>query len=74
VPSATNDLVVDLFGYNAFEPAPGPGQTVRSISENSGYASTRMSAKPGAAGFTTMSWSLSDAAEISLIGVAVKGP
>jgi len=73
VPSTASDLVVDLLGYYAFEPVPGPGQTVLVVSENSGHASTVMSAKPGAASSTTMSWSLSDLTQISLIGVAVKG-
>jgi PKD repeat protein len=73
VVTAANDLVVDLLGYYAFEPNPGSGQAVLIVSENSGYASVRMSAKPGGAGSTSMSWSMSDFTEISLIGVAVKG-
>jgi glucose/arabinose dehydrogenase len=73
VPSAANDLVVDLLGYYAFEPVPGPGQAVLSVSENPGYASARISAKPAGAGSTFVSWSLSDFTEVSLIGVAVKG-
>jgi hypothetical protein len=73
VPSTTSDLVVDLLGYFAFEPVPGPGQTVVLTSENSGHSSTQMSTKPGAAGATTMSWSVSDPTQISLIGVTVKG-
>lgn len=73
VPSTANDLVVDLLGYYAFEPSPGPGQVLLIVSENSGNASVRMSAKPGGAGTTFMSWTMSDFTEISLIGVAVKG-
>jgi len=73
VPGAAGDLVADLLGYYAFEPEPGAGQTVRIISENSGYASSRMSTKPGAAGSTAMSWSMSDATEISHIAVTIKG-
>jgi hypothetical protein len=72
-PSATNDLVVDLLGYYAFEPTEGIGQTVRLMAENPGNASLRLSTKPGAANATTMSWSMSDATEISQIGVAIKG-
>lgn len=72
VPSATNDLVVDLLGYYAFDPTEGNDQIVRIISENSGNASIRMSTKPGAAN-ATMSWSMSASTEISQIAVAVKG-
>jgi len=73
VTSTANDLVVDLLGYYSFDPLPGTGQTERIVSLNEGNASNRMSTKRGAAGSTIMSWSLGDATEISLIGVAVKG-
>jgi glucose/arabinose dehydrogenase len=73
VPGGTNDLIVDLLGYYAFEPTVGVGQTVRLIAENPGNASLRLSTKPGAANATPMSWSMSDATEISQIGVAIKG-
>jgi hypothetical protein len=73
VPSTGNDLIVDLLGYYAFDPLPGAGQSERIVSLNSGYASNRMSTRPGAASSTIMSWTMSDATEISLIAVAVKG-
>ena len=73
VPSTTSDLVVDLLGYYAFDPTLGAGQTQRIISDNPGNASTRMSTKPGAAGSTLMSWSMSAATEISHIAVTIKG-
>ena len=65
--------MVDLFGYYAFDPAAGPGQSERIISNNNGNASNRMSTKPGAAALTTMAWSISDNTECVLIGMAVKG-
>jgi glucose/arabinose dehydrogenase len=73
VPSAGNDLVVDLLGYYSFDPTPGVGQTQRVVSLNSGFASSRISTKPGGDGATIMSWSVDEATEISLIAVAVKG-
>jgi hypothetical protein len=73
VPSTGNDLVVDVLGFYAFDPLPGAEQNERIVSLNSGNASNRMSTKPGAAGSTSMSWTVSDATEISLIAVAVKG-
>lgn len=73
VPATANDLVLDLFGYYAFDPAAGPGQSERIFSNNNGNASNRMSTKPGAAALTTMTWSISDNTECALIGVAVKG-
>jgi glucose/arabinose dehydrogenase len=73
VPSTGNDLVVDLLGYYAFDPLPGAGQSERIVALNSGYASNRMSTRAGAASSTIMSWTMSDATEISLIAVAVKG-
>lgn len=73
VPSVPADLVVDLLGYYAFEPMPAPGQTERASSLNPENASVRISTKPaGASTATTMSWSASDTAQISLIGVALK--
>jgi hypothetical protein len=71
--STTNDLLVDLLGYYALEPAPGVGQIERVVSDNPGYASTRMSTKPGTAGSTFMSWSLSDITEVSQIAITIKG-
>jgi hypothetical protein len=73
VPATDNDLVVDVLGYYSFDPLPGIGQTERIVSLNSGYASTRMSTKPGTASSTSMSWSVNNATEVSLIAVAVKG-
>jgi PKD repeat protein len=73
VSSTTNDLVVDVLGYYALEPTPDAGQIERAVSDNLGYASTRMSTKPGAAGSTFMSWSLSDITEVSQIAVTIKG-
>jgi glucose/arabinose dehydrogenase/PKD repeat protein len=73
VPSTANDLVVDLLGYYSFDPLAGAGQTERIVSLNYGNASNRMSTRPGAAGTTSMSWSLGDATELSLIGVAING-
>lgn len=73
VPSAPADLAVDLLGYYAFEPVPGPGQIERASSLNPENVSVRTSTKPsGASATTSMSWSVSDAAQISLIGIAVK--
>ena len=73
VPSTANDLVVDVLGFYSFDPSPGAGQTERILSFNEGNASNRMSTRPGVAGVTGMSWSMGDATEVSLIGVAVKG-
>ena len=73
VSSTTSDLVVDVLGYYAFGPTQGAGQTQRIVSDNPGNASSRMSTKPGAASSTLMSWSMSDATEISLIAVTIKG-
>ena len=74
VPSTANDLVVDLLAFYAFEYTPGNGQTERIVSDNNGSASSRMSTKSGAAGSTTMSWTVTslDPTETSQIGVAVK--
>ena len=73
VSSTTTDLVVDVLGYNAFEPSPAAGQMERVVSDNPGHASTRMSTKPGAAGSTTMAWSLSDITEVSQIAITIQG-
>jgi glucose/arabinose dehydrogenase/PKD repeat protein len=73
VSSTANDLVVDLLGYYALEPMPDVGQIERVVSDNPGFASTRMSTKSGAAGSTFMSWSLSDITEVSQIAITIKG-
>ena len=72
VPSSTQDLVVDLLGYYAFDPTPGTGQSLQLTSHNFGYASMCLSTKPGTAISTTMSWSISGTTEISQLGIAIK--
>ena len=72
VPSTSADLITDFFGYYAFEPAPGPGQTERATSINPDHAKVRVTTKPATAPTTPMSWTVSESAQISLIGVAVK--
>ena len=72
IPSSTQDLVVDLLGYYAFDPTPGAGQSLRLTSDNPGYASMCISTKPGTANSTAMSWSISGTTEISQLGIAIK--
>lgn len=72
VPSTAGDLVTDFFGYYAFEPTPGPGQTERATSINPDHAKLRITTKPSTPPATPMSWSATESAQISLIGVAVK--
>lgn len=72
VPSAPADLVADVLGYYAFDPAPGAGQTQRAESLNADNASLRVSTKTATAASTSMTWSTTDAAQISLIGIAIK--
>jgi len=72
VPSSTQDVVVDLLGYYAFDPTPGAGQSLRLTSSNPGYASLCFSTKSGITNSTDMSWSISEATEISQLGIAIK--
>jgi len=71
VPSAADDLVVDVLGYAIFTPTPGAGQTERLVSDSPNKASTRMSTKRSTSNSTTMSWSTDGQSELSQIGVSV---
>lgn len=72
LPGTGSDLVVDFLGYYAFEATPEPGQTLRGVASNPGYASLQASTRPGLTNSTPMGWSMSESTEISQVGIVIQ--